>query len=252
MSRTGPDYRFDDQVDFSDIKDTFGFNTIKVGHWVTKPERLMMANIIYDALADLTLILNIPNRVIGLRNTLNLAYGTGGQLGVQAHYDPNSRTLALAKQAGQGALAHEWWHAFDHYICKFLFSKVNAFNFASAIWLTRPIDNAHRLNIYLDALFKNLFLSSSGQQASNYMKRSMSLDKSTGIFYFSKPEELTARSFEHFIASYPTISNTYLVDGVFNSKVSSSGGFPTDDEACLTKPIYQNYFNDLSYLLQQR
>lgn len=252
MSRIGPDYRFDDQVDFSDIKETFGFNTIKVGRWVTKEERLMMANIIYDALADLTLILNIPKHVIGLRNTLNLAYGTGGQLGVQAHYAPASRTLALAKNAGKGALAHEWWHAFDHYICKFLFFNINALHFASSVWLTRAIDNTHPLNSHLDQLFKTLFLSNDGLTASDYMKRSMQLDKSTRVFYFSKPEELSARSFEHFIALNPTIRNSYLVDGIFNSEVFAAGSFPSDAESSFTKELYQNYFNDLSYLLQQR
>ena len=37
----------------------FGFKTITVGAWVTKEERLIAANLIYDSLADLTQILNI-------------------------------------------------------------------------------------------------------------------------------------------------------------------------------------------------
>lgn len=249
--RNGPDYRFDDQVDFIDIKNTFGFNTIKVGSWVSKSERLIMANIIYDALADLTLILNIPNKVIGLRNTLNLAYGTGGQLGVQAHYDANSRTLALAKNAGKGALAHEWFHAFDHYICKILFSNCNPLNFASSMWLSREIDNRHQLNLILDKLFRALFLSSSGDTQSNYLKRSIGLDKENKIFYFAKPEELAARSFEYFVASSHNIYNSYLADDIFNSTLALQGGFPNDNEANATHPLYTDYFNGLGYLLRQ-
>lgn len=249
--RRGPDYRFDDQVDFSDIKDTFGFNTIKVGSWVSKAERLIMANIIYDALADLTLILNIPNKVIGLRNTLNLAYGTGGQLGIQAHYDANSRTLALAKNAGKGALAHEWWHAFDHYICKILFVNTQPLNFASSLWLRREIDNRHTLNVFLDKLFKALFISPCGKTQSALINRSMELDKKNGIFYFAKPEEVAARSFEFFVASSTEIFNAYLVDEVLNGETAINVGFPNNVEAMALHPLYTNYFNGLGCLLRQ-
>ncbi|MEL7478522.1 MAG: hypothetical protein AAGJ17_06475, partial [Pseudomonadota bacterium] len=76
--RQGPDYRFGDQILFEDIKRTFGFKTITVGAWVTKEERFIAANLIYDSLADLTQILNIPPEVIGLRKTLSLSFGSGG------------------------------------------------------------------------------------------------------------------------------------------------------------------------------
>ena len=66
FNRQGPDYRFDDQVDFNDIRDTFGFRTMVVGSWVNKQERLLAANLIYDALADLAQILSLPPTAIGL------------------------------------------------------------------------------------------------------------------------------------------------------------------------------------------
>ena len=78
FTRQGPDYRFDDQVDFSDIRDTFGFRSMVVGKWVTKEERYISANLIYDALADLAQILHLPPKAIGLRGKLNFAFGHGG------------------------------------------------------------------------------------------------------------------------------------------------------------------------------
>ncbi|WMN60188.1 hypothetical protein NI389_01825 [Pseudoalteromonas xiamenensis] len=251
MYRTGPDYRFDDQVDFSDIKDTFGFNTIKIGQWVTKEERLLAANLIYDAFADLSLILNVPSKLLGLRQTLNLAFGTGGQLGVQAHYAAHTRTLALAKNAGKGALAHEWWHAFDHYICKFLFKDTKSTQFASSCWLQSVISNTHPLNQYLDNLFRLLFLSSDQRNMSLYMNRATSLDRQQKQFYYAKPEELSARAFEHFIASHPDIINQFLVNDVLGSDLEKQGGFP---DSALSKSIgalYSQYFNHLGYLLQR-
>ena len=58
-----------------------------VGKWVTKEERFISANLIYDALADLAQILHLPPTAIGLRGKLNLAFGHGGQKGVQAHLE---------------------------------------------------------------------------------------------------------------------------------------------------------------------
>ncbi|QTH71770.1 CLCA_X family protein [Pseudoalteromonas xiamenensis] len=251
MYRMGPDYRFNDQVDFSDIKETFGFNTIKIGHWVTKEERLFAANLIYDAFADLSLILNVPSKLLGLRQTLNLAYGTGGQLGVQAHYAAHSRTLALAKNAGKGALAHEWWHAFDHYICKFLFKDAHAIHFASSRWLDDAISNTHPLNQYLDNLFRQLFLSADQRNISLYVNKATSLDRQQKQFYYAKPEELSARAFEHFIASHTEIINPFLVNDVFGSCLEKQGGFPDRALAKRIEPLYLKYFNDLGCLLQR-
>ena len=84
FKRHGPDYRFGDQVDFAEIKYTFGFKTMTIGHWVKPEEKHISANLIYDALADLAQILQLPPTTIGLRNTLNFAFGSGD-------------------------LAHEWW-----------------------------------------------------------------------------------------------------------------------------------------------
>ncbi|CCQ12159.1 FIG00949750: hypothetical protein [Pseudoalteromonas luteoviolacea B = ATCC 29581] len=248
MMRIGPDYRHGDQVDFDDIRKTFGFNTIKIGSWVTKQERLEAANQIYDALADLTLILNIQPTIIGLRESLNFAYGTGGQLGVQAHYDAQSRTIALAKHAGRGALAHEWWHAFDHYISKFLFSNTTAHDFASRLWLERKIDNLHTLNKLLNALFSALFLDETGQHCSNYFNRAKDIDSRIGAFYYAKPEELTARAFELFIAKHRDIKNAYLVDSIEESDITKRGAFPNDDLFRTIQPIYLTYFKHLAAL----
>lgn len=101
--REGPDYRFDEQVSFLDIKQQFGFANVRVGKWVSAEESRLAANLIFDSLADLAFILKLPPDAIGLRQTLNLDFGLGGQKGVQAHYAPHERILALAKNAGAGA-----------------------------------------------------------------------------------------------------------------------------------------------------
>lgn len=251
FNRQGPDYRFDDQVDFDEVRDTFGLCTISIGQWVTKPERLASANLVYDAFADLAQILNIPPYVIGLRGTLNFSFGTGGQLGVQAHYDSGSRTLALAKNAGAGAIAHEWWHAFDHYICKRLFNNSSAHGFASSYWLHSANMTPHPLNNLLNDFYKACMLDQSGVNPSIFFVRAVELDKQYQQLYFSKPQELTARAFEACIAFNSKIHNEFLVSGVKNSELASLGGFPCPTlRAKLSHSIFR-YFNALGVALHQ-
>ncbi|MCF6436152.1 MULTISPECIES: CLCA_X family protein [Pseudoalteromonas] len=250
--RLGPDYRFDDQTDFQEIKDTFGFCTITVGSWVTPSEQRISANLVYDALADLAQILAIPPWVIGLNGTLNFAFGAGGQKGVQAHYAPSSRTLALAKNAGAGALAHEWWHAFDHYICKKLFADTNALSFASSLWLQTPITNRHPINLHLDKFFKLIFLDDTGSKPSEYFLNAKSLDNQYEQFYFSRPQELSARAFEACISSNAKIRNDFLVSGVQNSKLASQGGFPESTHLSLLCDTIFSYFSVLGNALHHR
>ncbi|QTL35091.1 CLCA_X family protein [Pseudoalteromonas viridis] len=250
--RDGPDYRFGDQASFDEIKTTFGFKTITLGAWVSKDEQHIAANLLYDALADLTQILSLPPFAIGLRGTLNLAFGSGGQAGVQAHYDSNRRTLALAKNAGGGALAHEWWHAFDHYIARHMFSEVGAHDFASALWLVQPPLLSHPFNQKLDDLFRILFLDSSTQEPSDYFKRAALLDKARGSQYYARPQELTARAFEWVIASQPQIRNAFLVDDVLGSELQHQGGFPDAAIAAATVDSTINYFQMLGAALYRQ
>ena len=101
---------------FVEVRRRFGFRSIEIGRWVTRAERDRAAEQFYQALLDLMQTLRVPEAVISLRGQLGLQYGIGGQPGVAAHYIPATRQLALAKNAGAGSLAHEWFHGFDHYM----------------------------------------------------------------------------------------------------------------------------------------
>ena len=234
--RRGPDHRAGQDVDFLHIKHHFGFKNLTVGKWVDKQEKQLAANLIYDALADLAWLLNVPSKVIGLRQQLSLSFGTGGQLGVQAHYNSLERCLYLAKNAGAGALAHEWWHAFDHYICPFLLSPDTPLQFASSTWLKQAANISHPLNALLDDVYQTLLLSEDLCQPSDYVHQAISLDKQLQMNYFSLPEELTARAFEAWIQSRTQIKNAYLVSGTKQSKLAELNAFPS--------PALQRKFGD--------
>ncbi len=244
--REGPDYRCGEQVSFHDIKEVFGLNHIRLRSWVEEEEKHKAANLIFDAFADLAFMLQLPPKAMGLRQTLNLAFGTGGQMGVQAHYMPAQRELALAKNAGAGALAHEFWHAFDHYIATKAFEiPSTGIAFASHCWLAEHTPVVHPLNDRLMQLFACVLLSGDGQDSHEYVRRAVALDRQQGRQYFSKPTEMMARAFEACIESHPEICNPYLVNETLDSPLAKAGGYPSLDHR---KGIYRQllaYFGPL-------
>jgi hypothetical protein len=266
FERIGPDYRNGDSVSFLDIKHTFGLQHIRVGKWVNREESALAANLIFDSLADLANILGVPPELIGLRGSLRFAFGHGGQKGVQAHYSPAYRELALAKNAGAGSLAHEFWHAFDHYIADKMFindsllstdaymSGASRYACATDHWLADKSIVAHPLNQQLSKLFEITFLNANGQEPHtsiphDYVRRAIALDKLQGCHYFAKPTEMMARAFESCIEmysqNYAEISNPYLVNSTINSPLAKHGAYP-DAQHC--REIYQTllaYFEPL-------
>lgn len=96
-------------INFVMIRRQFDFRGIEMGRWVTTEERDRAAVNFYRALEDLMSVLQGPEVLISLRGTLGLQYGKGGRPGVAAHYVPATRQLSLAKNAGAGSLAHEWF-----------------------------------------------------------------------------------------------------------------------------------------------
>jgi len=218
-----------------------------VGKWVTKEERFISANLIYDALADLAQILHLPPKAIGLRGKLNFAFGHGGQKGVQAHYNAASQTLALAKNAGGGALAHEWFHAFDHHISEHLFATKPRFGFASKLWLSNTPNLSHPLNNALNDFYKNVFLDFDGEDANEFVQTCIKHDQAHNMNYMSMPEELAARCFEACIDAHSTIQNSFLVSGLKSSNLI----YPNAQHVNKANKALNRYFELLGYALHK-
>lgn len=249
--RNGPDHRDGQDVSFADIVRVFGFRTISIGKWVTKEEQQLAANLFFDALCDLMLILGVPEQVISLNGSLSLAFGSGGQKHASAHYESGSNTLALAKNAGGGALAHEWFHAFDHYICRRLFHQVTARQFASECWLhdAKVID--HPLNQKLSNCFQCLFLDEGGTQGNAYLQRAVAVDRALQTFYFAQPQELAARAFEAVLQAQP-LKNAFLVQGTKQSSEAKLGLYPQDAHLCRLSEAWLDYFYWLGKAVERK
>lgn len=118
--RTGSDYRKGADISPEEFSDTFGFRGVQFGKWVSQgkgsKDRQGLLNQTYDALMDLSTLLGIPPQAVSLNGSLGLAFGARGSGGfAAAHYEPGTVVINLTKPNGAGSLAHEWFHALDHY-----------------------------------------------------------------------------------------------------------------------------------------
>lgn len=232
---------------FAEIRNYFNFRAIKIGAWVSEAEKQQAALNFFTALLDLQEILNVPVAVISLRGELSLHYGTGGQPGVSAHYLPASRSLALAKNAGAGSLAHEWFHAFDHYIARQIFSRDPGERFGSTAWLADFPLKPHPLCSALSDLYQSILLDSDGLAPSDLVKRAVAADQADAQVYWSRPEELCARCFEAFIED-ARIRNSFLANRT-RSPVRGYQVYPVGDERITISRAFERYFTLLGAAL---
>lgn len=248
--RNGPRHRQAHTSSFALIRRQFDFRSIEIGRWVTNAERDRAAELFHDALCDLMLILRGPEALISLRGSLALQYGSGGRPGVSAHYDPSQRSFALAKNAGPGSIAHEWFHAFDHYIVTKCFRGTPSGLFASTAWLADAKPVSHPLNDRLMHCFQAILLEPEGDQPSELFRHSARMDKHLGQLYYSRPEELCARAFEAFVQD-ATITNHFLVKGSKASPEATRGLYPQGEQRERINRLFDEYFSTLGNALQR-
>jgi hypothetical protein len=249
--RNGPNHRSGADVTFGDIVKIFGFRTASIGSWVTQEEQQRAANLFFDALCDLMTILQVNEQVISLRGTLSIAFGRGGNKYSSAHYNSATRTLALAKNAGGGSLAHEYFHAFDHYIAARFCKAPRSHEFASKLWLNNHELIAHPINDQLSLCFEKIFLEENGTDPSNYFYDSLKADKASQCAYYALPEEMAARAFESFVQDHHC-KNSFLVKGTKISTEAQMGIYPKSSERQAIRDSFSEYFETLGVALKQQ
>ncbi|WP_295797566.1 CLCA_X family protein [uncultured Microbulbifer sp.] len=243
-------------VSFADVRKRFGFSSIRIGRWVTREERDRAAGLFYDALVDLMSILQGPEILISLRETLSFQYGIGGRPGMMAFYEPATRSFSLAKNAGPGSIAHEWFHALDHYLADKAFSDVGSTTrgsgrYASEAWLKGATPVPHPINDRLFACFRAIMLDQSGENPSELFRISCTADKANGCIYYSDPAEISARAFEAFVQD-ASISNNFLVSGTKASDEARMGLYPTGEHRQRINRAFSEYFRLLGQALKSQ
>ncbi len=101
------------------FQETFGFRGGEFGNWNMGSGGQAVLNHAYDALSDLAATLQLHPKALSLNGQLAIAFGArghGGTTAARAHYEPDYGVINLTKIRGAGSLAHEWFHALDHFI----------------------------------------------------------------------------------------------------------------------------------------
>jgi len=236
LERIGPARRDGLHVAPEAIIKAFAVRGVEFGNWVTPAERQANIDLAYDALHDLAEVLGIRPQDIG-RSKLGIGFGSRGRgasggIAAAAHYEPNRIVINLTRMMGDGSLAHEMGHMFEHSLVGFSFKpsdgstgrkKRSHGSFPSTSWVgfwktsERPkLLEDERLDAafwrVLDAIMRADPDQTGPWRSSSYYSNASRLGK-----YWSAPLEMFARAFECYVydwlQEHGRISE-YLVHGV--------------------------------------
>lgn len=125
--RNGYDYINGQKIYEKDLDQTFGVDAVQWGKWIkAENEKQTLLNLVYESFTDLAQTFNIPRKAIGLTHNgigLGSGFGSQGRKGSKAHYQPGQKFLHLNRFNSVGSLAHEWFHAYDHYLYELAVSQ---------------------------------------------------------------------------------------------------------------------------------
>ena len=206
----------DGTADPDDFTRRFGLRGVQFGNWVNNQRRRADLVNATQGLADLAGALGWPLRWLSLDGSLALAFGARGQGGnnrVKAHYELAQRCIAISRPAGAGSLAHEWFHALDHFAAQVVEGEPGDFATGG---LTRSLET-EGLTADAVAFFGALRIYGDDLTRGTLMKRSTMLDRrrSRSKRYWSTCIEMAARAFEAWVKARleeQEVVNDYLVN----------------------------------------
>ena len=190
------------------LKNAFALRSVKTSHDLSDSEIQQLLNISYDTFRHLAMVIGQPMTAVGLGGNLALNIGImqmGGRTG--GCYEPHIRSLQFKTNENFKHIAHEWLHAFDHYLW-YTFGKVrnNPDEMMSdkQQWADGASDNTkHVWERLIDAV-----------DTSDYQKRSAAVAELLRDDYWKTEHEMLARAFEIYTTEKLLdldIVNTHLV-----------------------------------------
>ena len=96
------------------IKNELGFSSVQFGNYVKDEEAKEHIKHFIGAIYDLEDILGIDMKKVNQLGNLSMSFGARGSGKFAAHYEPMSKIVNLTKTKGDGTVAHEFHHFFDH------------------------------------------------------------------------------------------------------------------------------------------
>jgi len=98
------------------VERDFDLQGTQYGDWMKEAESDRIELSMYGSLLDLADLLGVPDRAVSFGGRLAFAFGARGSGSAAAHYEPLRKVINMTRTKGAGAVAHEWGHAFDHWL----------------------------------------------------------------------------------------------------------------------------------------
>lgn len=173
----------------------FAFRSVAYGENMTKQGKLSHHHRAAQAFADLADILELPDSAMSIHGLVALELGAA--VNSPAWYHPSTRTIQTSRSS-LGVIAHEWFHAIDHYLGGESYHSSNG----------GPVGQAC--------------------EKSGFSTRKFTLPNPQHWRYYRQPHELAARAFEGYVLRkllYRGWVSELLVSPPYNDTM------PTEQEA---------------------
>lgn len=190
------------------LKKTFAFRYVNVDINLDEKQEQDMLDVSYDTFRQLAMLLNIPMNAIGLGRNLTLNIGLMRMdLTTGACYSPQYRALNFKGLESFKHIAHEWFHAFDHYL-NYAHDNMNAKGLFSEECYNETTHYGKTAQDNIAAVIKAI-------DGTPYYSRSAGVAKASRFGkYWTSNCELLARAFEVYVKNLMEkhdINNSHLV-----------------------------------------
>lgn len=185
---------------------------------------------------------------------LAIAFGSRGKGGALAHYEPGRKVINLTKLKGAGCLAHEFGHAFDHYLfglCGYTGGLVGV-NEPFLSYVAKPSEydrvehKAPEITNAMAQVTKAMRYKNACTRTMFYQS-ALALDKSRKRPYYSSIIEMFARCFESYIEDKLHeygMQSQYLVHSTRNNSIYGDlAPYPTGEERMAINQAIENLIN---------
>lgn len=175
-------------VDLLKLQDKYNLKGFEFGNYTSNDDRHDFAIATETSLKDLMSVLGTRN--IGVDRLVGIAFGARGMGGmVAAHYEPGYNMINLTKPHGVGALAHEYGHALDFNLGRYVDQHkfYSALSGGSSVARTLESNTGGQLRYWTNKIVDAV-------KATDSFKR---LDKKGS--YWRERTEVFARTFEQYV-----------------------------------------------------
>lgn len=184
-------------VTANELKRLFGFRYVNVDINLDEKQEQDMLNISYGTFQLLARCIHQPVLAIGLGRNLTLNIGVQ-QMGFLTGgcYNSTRRVLNFKSLADYKHVAHEWFHALDHYLSYTFGLNLDDKDTKKLMSCRDLEDEWGGTNTDTQKTFTDL---NNAIAKSSYYIKSKSIQNVTGDEYWLRPQELLSRAFEVYI-----------------------------------------------------